>query len=75
MPQWLYDTYSLPFAYCDGKKIPHYWNATYKEKFGNLIQAMAARYDNDPRVEWVQVTVGMYGETTPADSKSKPPLL
>jgi len=71
IPSWLYDTYGLPFVSCDGKKIPHYWNSTYQEKFGNLVQALAARYDNDSRVEWVQITVGMYGETTPADSKSK----
>lgn len=70
-PQWLYNTYGLPSAYCDGKRIPYYWSSLYQQKFSSFVQALAARYGNDSRVAWVQITVGMYGETTPADSKSK----
>lgn len=69
VPQWLYDA-GLPYAYCNGKRIPHYWNSLYQEKFGNFVRALAARYDDDPRVAWVEISVGMYGETTPADSSA-----
>ncbi|MGQ9517837.1 MAG: DNRLRE domain-containing protein, partial [Anaerolineae bacterium] len=68
-PQWVYNA-GVPYAYCGGKRIPHYWNTLYQQKFGNFVRALAARYDNDPRVAWVQISVGMYGETTPADASA-----
>lgn len=68
-PQWVYNA-GVPYAYCGGKRIPHYWNTLYQQKFGNFVRALAARYDNDPRVAWVQISVGMYGETAPAEASA-----
>jgi hypothetical protein len=68
-PLWVYSA-GVPSAYCGGKRIPHYWNPLYQQKFGNFVRALAARYDNDPRVAWVQISVGMYGETTPAEASA-----
>jgi hypothetical protein len=50
-----------------GWLIPRYWDAHFLEKYGNFVRALAARYDLDVRVAWVQIGTGLYGETQPAD--------
>lgn len=49
--------------------VPKYWSTSYKQAWSNFIHAVAARYDNDPRVAWIETSVGMFGETIPADNE------
>lgn len=71
-PIWVYnmwyggDTHAAIDA-GNGWYIPRYWDAHFIEKYGNFVRALAARYDNDTRVAWVQIGAGLYGETQPAD--------
>ena len=72
-PIWVYNSWygGDPHAIIDanGWIMPRYWDAHYLEKYGNFVRALAARYDSDVRVSWVQMGVGLYGETQPADDQ------
>ena len=48
---------------------PKYWSASYKQAWREFVTAMAARYKDDPRVVWVETSVGIYGETKPAENQ------
>lgn len=54
---------------CNGVEIPRYWDAGYQAAFSDFVHAMGERYDNDPRIAYVQISVGVYGETTPAEEE------
>lgn len=55
----------IPVLLCGGKIVPNYWSTEFQEGFHNLIRAFGARYNNDPRVEWVQISTGRDGENQP----------
>lgn len=44
-------------------KFPVYWDAVFQGKYGNFIKALAARYDDSPHVEAVQMALGKWGES------------
>lgn len=48
--------------------IPMYWAQPYLSHFEAFIAAAAERYRDDPRVAWVEVSTGIYGETMPAEA-------
>ncbi len=47
--------------------IPNYWHPDYQNAYRNFIYAFGQRYRNDPRLEWVAIATGIYGETRAAD--------
>ncbi|MDH7485670.1 MAG: sugar-binding protein, partial [Anaerolineae bacterium] len=47
----------------NGWLVPKYWHPTYLDAYQQFIFALGARYRNDPRLEWVAIGAGMYGET------------
>ena len=43
--------------------VPDWNDAIYKSKLRNFVNALAQRYDNDPRVAWIDIrSFGNYGE-------------
>lgn len=48
--------------------IPMYWAEPYLTHFEAFIAATAERYRDDPRVAWVEVSTGIYGEAMPAEA-------
>ncbi len=50
-----------------GWYIPNYWHPDYLKAYRNFIFAFGQRYRNDPRLEWVAIATGIYGETRAAD--------
>ncbi|NLE76976.1 MAG: DNRLRE domain-containing protein [Chloroflexi bacterium] len=71
VPDWVH--LEAPNAMVDvggGWLIPRYWHSDYLVRYGNFISAFAARYKNDPRIEWVGIGVGIYGETKPCDTRA-----
>ncbi|MCS6843363.1 MAG: hypothetical protein NZ528_03430 [Caldilineales bacterium] len=48
--------------------IPMYWAEPYLTHFEAFIRAAAERYRDDPRVAWVEVSTGIYGEAMPAEA-------
>ncbi|MBE2234386.1 MAG: hypothetical protein IAE85_12915, partial [Anaerolinea sp.] len=51
--------------------IPMVWTPAYLDAFERFIQAAAERYRDDPRVAFVEVSSGIYGETMPGESDSE----
>jgi Leucine-rich repeat (LRR) protein len=51
--------------------IPMYWSPAYLNAFERFVQAAAERYRDDPRVAFVEVSSGIYGETMPGDPGSE----
>ncbi len=51
-PHWLY---------------PRYWSDVYIPQYAKFIQAFGQRYGNDPRLEFVAIGAGMYGEVHAVD--------
>jgi len=51
----------------DGFEIPRYWNSVYQTKYRAFVNALAARYDGDSRIEYIQIGVGKFGESQPCD--------
>ena len=51
-----------------GHIVPKYWSPSYQQAWSSFIHAVGARYGNDPRVAWIEISTGMFGETTPVVS-------
>lgn len=68
LPTWYKQQYPDGYLTCSGVIIPKYWSSAYQNAWNSFIHAAAARYDNDPRVKWVVISAGMYGETIPAEN-------
>ena len=47
--------------------IPKYWNPDFEHYYDDFIQRLGARYRDDPRVEWIAIGAGLYGEINAAD--------
>ena len=72
VPSWVVAPANHHKIVCpDGFEIPRYWDDTYKTKYRNFIHALAERYKRDPRVEFIQIGVGRFGETQPCDDDPK----
>ena len=68
-PHWVFVEHPSARLTCDqGWIIPKTWDAAYQAAYGEFIQALAARYDGDPRLAWVEMGVGTFGETHPTDA-------
>lgn len=48
--------------------LPRYWDEGYLGALADMVHALAERYGEDPRVAWVEISVGIYGETAPANA-------
>ena len=69
LPTWFTQQHPDGYLTCQGVVLPKYWSASYKEAWRQFVTAMATRYKDDPRVAWVEISVGIYGETKPAENQ------
>jgi len=58
--------YTCPQSGRTWKAIPNYLSPRLQERYRALIYALGARYKNDPRVEYIAIGTGIYGETRAA---------
>lgn len=58
-------------AACTPQAVPNYGNATWQASYEKMVQALATKYDNDPRVDSIWITTGYYGETISTFSATK----
>ena len=65
VPSWFQSRYPDAVLTCGTEKIPKYWHWAYLQKYGNFVRALGQRFDGDPRLEFVIMGVGVYGETQP----------
>ncbi|MBC7224200.1 MAG: fibronectin type III domain-containing protein, partial [Anaerolineae bacterium] len=55
----------------DGQwRVPRYWHNDYLTRYADFIQDFAAHFKNDPRIAWIGIGVGIYGETKPCDTRA-----
>lgn len=70
LPDWFKQSHPDGFVTCqDGTVLPRYWSSAYLQAWQRFIEAAAARYDQDPRVAWIEISHGIYGETAPAENE------
>ena len=68
VPEWVFTEKGARKIYCDGGlEIPRYWDSTLQYYYEDFISDLAARYDNNPYLEFVQIGVGKFMETQPCD--------
>ena len=62
-PEWLYKKYKIKYIKGDKKYVTDYNDSKYLKQVEQAIKALAAKYDNDPRVYAFQIGVlGFWGE-------------
>lgn len=76
MPQWARldgpsESTTATIATGPNRAFPRYWSTAYLSTYGRFVQALAVRYKDDPRMEFVGIGVGMYGETKPVDDEDE----
>ena len=59
----------------DGWQLPRYWTSGYYNAYAPFVMALGARYRNDPRVEFIALGVGTWGETRPSENEDEPALI
>ena len=69
VPHFLYDQHPDMRVVCeDSWSIPKYWSDAYLSELERFIAEAGRRYDGDPRIAFVEIDVGIYGETKPGDN-------
>ncbi len=69
VPSFLYAQHPDARVLCeDAWSIPKYWHPAYLEALDRFIRAAGQRFDGDPRIAFIEINVGIYGETKPADT-------
>ncbi len=49
-----------------------FWSNEYKQAYQTFVQALGARYRNDPRVEFIAIGTGLWGETRATEPVDRP---
>lgn len=63
-PQWVY-AQGVPSVQDSGATLPVYWNTTFLRIYDNFLQALAAQFDGNPSVSFIEMGIGDGGETLP----------
>ncbi len=50
---------------CRTEALPAYWRPSFKDAYGRFIADFGRRFNGDPRIAFLQIGVGMFGETQP----------
>ncbi len=66
-PNSLFNVCDYLTTACTEWKIPRYWHDDYLVPYRAFIDAFGARYRNDPRIEWVAIGLGTFGELHATD--------
>jgi Beta-galactosidase len=74
-PQWMYDLGVPSVTEVDGSVLPQYWNPIFLRNLNDFIHAMAQRYDGNPHIAFVQVALGIGGESKVDSHNDNPRLL
>ncbi|MFJ9905247.1 LysM peptidoglycan-binding domain-containing protein [Streptomyces sp. NPDC101152] len=73
-PAWVYAQGVTSVTERDGAVLPQYWNPAFQRNLAVFLKALADRYDGNPHLAAVDISVGVGGETKP-DSEKNPDLL
>lgn len=62
-PPWVYADGAQKVAETDGSVLPVYWDPIYERDLAGFVQALAARYNSNPTVVFIQAPSGFDGES------------
>jgi len=75
-PQWVYDAGVPSVTEIDGAVFPQYWHPYYLQSLTDFVHALARRYDGNDNIVYVQIGVGVGGETkVDTEGSANPDLL
>jgi len=74
VPDYVYQLYPSTKVMCGTELIPKYWDPYYKQEYQRFITALGQHYNGDPRIGFIEIGVGIYGETTPSETEFIPCL-
>ncbi|MBC8265294.1 MAG: hypothetical protein H8E47_14375, partial [Anaerolineales bacterium] len=69
LPKYLRDNPEAVVDVGDGWLIPRYWSPVYLEAYNRLVSQIAVRFRGDPRLEFIAIGTGRYGETQACDDQ------
>lgn len=62
-PQWVYDLGVQHVTEVDGSVMPQVWNPLFLQNLSDFVHALAAHYDGNPHIAFIEIGVGVGGET------------
>ena len=68
VPDYVFQLYPMAKVVCDGETIPKYWDPGYQQEYWKFVQAIGQQYNGDPRIAFLEIGVGLFGETQPVAS-------
>lgn len=75
-PRWVYDAGVPSVTEIDGAVFPQYWHPFFLSSLSTFVQALARRYDGDHSIAYIQIGVGVGGETkVDTEGKINPNIL
>ncbi len=75
VPGWVVARQPSAAVTCAGEPIPNYLDPVFREEYARFIAAFAAAFDGDERLAFIEIGVGLFGETQPAEEVHDPCLL
>lgn len=70
VPDFVFELHPEAVVTCTaGERIPKYWDAGYQAEYGRFIQAFGMAFNGDPRLAFLEIGVGLFGETQPAANR------
>ncbi len=61
-PRWVYDPGVRSVTETDGSILPQYWNPLFLQSYAEFVHAFALRYDGNPHVAYIDISLGIGGE-------------
>ena len=70
-PRWVYEQHPDARVLCDDFSVPKYWDPHWQEAYREFVEALARRYDGNPDIAFVEISIGAYGEARPTEGGLK----
>ena len=74
-PQWVYNLGVASVTENDASVLPQYWNPIFLQNLDTFAQALAQRYDGSPNIAYIEIGLGVGGESKVDSHNSNPNML
>ncbi len=74
-PQWVYDLGVSSVTETDGSVLPQFWNPIFLQNLHDFIQALAQRYDGNADIAFIEIGLGIGGESKVDSHNGNPNML
>ncbi len=71
-PKWVYNLGVPSVTETDGSVLPQYWNPLFLQSYADFVHAFALRYDGNPNVAYIDISLGIGGEAKVDSHNSNP---